>query len=199
MTARDGGRTAPWLLMAIAIALLDYATARAADALGVPFYLDTWATSVGVLVGGLVPGLLGGSLYCTAMAATVWGPAGLVWVLSSANVALLAWAFRRGGWIDIEAPFALLAAGTVTGTLNTILAALLEPIVYGGSNPFDKSILFRQLFERTLGSSALVAHLDDLLVEVTDKSVCIIIAAATATLLAERYSWARSGPAARPR
>ena len=42
----------------MAVATLDYLSARAADALGIPFYLDTWATSAGVIVGAGVRYLL---------------------------------------------------------------------------------------------------------------------------------------------
>jgi len=171
--------------LSVAVATLDYLSARAANALGIPFYLDTWATSIGVLAGGLVPGIVGGVLYCVAMVATVWGPRGLVWTISSTSVALLTWGFARRGWVDVERPFGLLSAGIVTGALNTLLAALLEPLVYGTRNPFDKSVLFRELFRNALGSWDGVLHLDDLLVEITDKTVCILVAAATATLLAE--------------
>jgi hypothetical protein len=109
----------------------------------------------------------------------------LVWTISSTSVALLTWGFARRGWVDVERPFGLLSAGIVTGALNTLLAALLEPLVYGTRNPFDKSVLFRELFRNALGSWDGVLHLDDLLVEITDKTVCILVAAATATLLAE--------------
>jgi hypothetical protein len=171
--------------LVMAVATLDYLSARAADALGIPFYLDTWATSAGVLAAGLVPGIVGGALYCALMATTVWGPTGIVWTISSANVALLTWTFARRGWVDVERPLGLLSAGIVTGALNTLLAAWLEPIVYGTRNPFDKSVLFRELFQKSLGSWGAVLHLDDLLVEITDKTVSIIVAAAIAALLAE--------------
>jgi hypothetical protein len=183
---RNGGAA-----LIAAIAVLDYASARAADALGVPFYLDTWATSLGVLVGGVVPGIVGGALYCAVMAATVWGPTGLVWTLSSASVALLTGFAARRGWVDIERPLGLLGTGITTGALNTVLAALLERIVYGTGNPFDKSVPFRQLFEGAFGSSYIVLHLDDLLVEIADKTASLIVAAAVAALLAERFAWAR--------
>ena len=132
--------------LVLAIAVLDYLSARSANALGIPFSLDTWATSVGVLAAGAAAGIVGGALYCSAMAATVWGPAGLVWTMSSANVALITRAFARRGWVDIERPLGLLSAGILTGALNTLLATLLEPLVYGTRNPFDKSVLFRELF-----------------------------------------------------
>jgi len=171
--------------LVVAVATLDYLSARVADALSIPFYLDTWATSAGVLAAGLVPGIVGGALYCALMAATVWNPIGIVWTISSANVALLTWTFARRGWVDVERPVGLLSAGIITGALNTLLAALLEPIVYGTRNPFDKSMLFRELFQRSLGSWGGVLHLDDLLVEITDKTASIIVAAAIAALLAK--------------
>jgi hypothetical protein len=110
-------------------------------------------------------------------------------------VALLTWAFARRGWVDVERPLGLLSAGIVTGALNTLLAALLEPLVYGTRNPFDKSALFRELFRNALGPWDRVLHLDDLLVEITDKTVCILVAAATAALLAEPLHGAPSAKA----
>ncbi len=125
------------------------------------------------------------------MVVTVWGSAGIVWTVSSVSVALLTWAFARRGWIDVERPLGLLSAGIVTGTLNTLLAVMLEPLAYGARNPFDKSVLFRELFQGALGSWDIALHLDNLLVEITDKTVCIIVAAATATLMLEPHRRAR--------
>jgi hypothetical protein len=183
------------LPLAIGVACLDYAAARTANALGIPFYLDTWATSVGVLAGGLVPGILGGALYCAAMVASVWGLGGIVWALSSASVALLTWTFARRGWIDVERPLGLLNAGIATGALNTLLSAVLEPLAYGSRNPFDKSLLFRELFRENWSSWDIALHLDSLLVEIMDKTVCIIVAAAIATLLLEPHRETRRSPA----
>jgi hypothetical protein len=175
-----------------AVLLLDYATALLAQELSLPFYLDTWATSTGVVVGGLAVGVVGGVLYNLLMAATVWGPSAWVWSLSSTTAALCTWFFLRRGWVSIERPFAMVASGMLTGVVNGCLSPVIYLVAFGGAPTSDNTRAFRELLHASIGNSGLAVLGASVVIEVADKTVSIITAAATAFLLRDAYRWARS-------
>lgn len=179
-----------------AVVVLDYTTALLAQALALPFYLDTWATSTGVVVGGLAVGVTGGVLYNLLMAATVWGPTAWVWSMSSAVAALCTWFFLRRGWVSIDRPFAMVASGVATGIVNGCFSLLVYFLVFGTAPTSDNTCAFRELMEASLGSSWLGLLCANLVIEVADKTVSIITAAAAGFLLQDAYRWARTHHAA---
>ncbi len=185
-----------FVTLVVAVLLLDYATALVAQVLELPFYLDTWATSTGVIVGGLAVGIVGGVLYSWLMAATVWGTAASVWCLSSTMAALCTWAFLRRGWVSIERPFAMVGSGVATGIVNGCLSVLIYRYVFGSAPASDNTRVFRELLQASLGSSGLALLGASMVVEVADKTVSIIVAAATAFLLRDAYRRARPHHAA---
>ena len=75
------------LSMIIVVAILNFIGVKVAIFLKIPFFLDTWATSLGVMAGGLWVGLIGGVLYNLVMI-TVWGPNAWVWAFVNIWVAL---------------------------------------------------------------------------------------------------------------
>ena len=187
MTAR---RRRSIVLVGAAV-VLDYATALIASALTLPFYLDTWATSTAVVVGGLPVGIAAGVLYNLLMAATVWGPAAAVWCVSSATAAACTWFFFRRGWVSIERPFAMVASGVLTGLVNGCLSFVIYLVVFGSAPAVDNTRAFRELLQASLGSSGFALLCASLMIEVADKTVSIITAAATAFLLRDAYRWTR--------
>ena len=174
----------------------DYATALLAQALALPFYLDTWATSTGVIVGGLGVGVAGGVLYNLLMAATVWGPVAWVWSASSAAAAVCTWFFLRRGWVAIERPFAMVGSGVATGIVNGCLSLLIYLVVFGSAPASDNTRAFRELMQTSLGNSGLALLCTSLVIEVADKTVSVITAAAVGFLLRDAYRWARAHPVA---
>jgi hypothetical protein len=183
--ARDDRRRR-FLFLVAAVAVADWTSASLSHSLGLPFYLDTWATSVGVMTGGLAAGIAGGVVYNALMALTFWGPWAIVWALSSALVACLTHVFWRRGWLEIEHPLWIAAAGATTGVANTVLALVVPP---EGSVDEGARVL-RQVIEAAAGPT--VSRIaETLLIEITDKTVCIIVATAVTVLLQERWAWAR--------
>jgi hypothetical protein len=181
-----------FLFLVAAIAVADWTSASVAHLLGLPFYLDTWATSVGVMTGGLAAGIGGGTVYNALMALTFWGPGAVVWALSSVLVACLTYVFWRRGWLEIEHPLWIAAAGAATGLANSALALLTPPD--GTLN--DGERILRQVVEAAAGPTASRIA-ETLLSEITDKTVCVFVAVAVTVLLQERWAWARrSGPGA---
>ncbi len=167
----------------------DYLTSLLATALGLPFYLDSWATAAGVIVGGPVIGVVGGTVYNLLIAATAWEPADVVWGASSVLVAACTWLFVRAGWIDILRPLRMVATGVATGVANGCLSLAIRTLILGDLRSVDAMLVFRRALETTLGSSRLALLVQSITIEVADKSVCIITAAAVAFLLQDARRW----------
>lgn len=177
-----GGRLAA---LVAAVALLDWATGLITNALRMPFFLDTWATSAGVMVGGLGAGAAGGVLYNLLMAATVWGARAWVWCASSVLVACITFLFWRVDWIDIEHPFRLIAVGVLTGLANACLATAILCLVVGV--PDDPNAgAFGDALRATIGHSSASVLVQEIVIEVGDKTISIIGAAALVVLVTER-------------
>jgi hypothetical protein len=180
------------IALVAAVVVLDYATALGSELLALPFYLDTWATSTGVIVGGLTVGIAGGVLYNLLMAATVWGPSAWVWCLSSATAALCTSFFLRRGWVSIERPFAMVGSGVLTGIVNGCLSLFISFVVFGSAPTSDNTRAFRELMQASIGSSWVALLSANLVIEVADKTVAIMTAAAAAFLLQDAYRWSRA-------
>jgi len=188
-------RRTRWAALVVAIALLDWATALVTNALHMPFFLDSWATSAGVMVGGVGVGAAGGVLYNLLMAATVWGARAWVWSASSGLVACTTFVFWRVGWIDIERPFRLVGVGVLTGLANACLATAILYLLLGV--PDDPNTgAFRDALRATLGESLASFLIQEIVIEVGDKTISLIGAAALVVLVAERRGRA-AGPRAR--
>jgi len=172
-------------VLAIAVALVDWATALAVGALHLPFFLDSWATSAGVIAGGLAVGIGGGVLFNALMAATVWGAGSWVWAASSVLVAYTTWLFQRARWIDIERPFRLVTAGVLTGLVNACLATAILYLVVGLPDDPDTRA-FRDALRTALGDVPGSLLLQEMVIEIADKTISLISAAAVAVLVFER-------------
>ena len=171
--------------LATAVALADWATALVIGALHLPFFLDSWATSAGVIAGGLGVGIAGGVLFNALMAATVWGASSWVWAASSVLVACSTWLFQRAKWIDIERPFHLVAAGAFTGIANACFATAILTFVVG--LPDDPNThAFRDALRAALGDFPGSFLLQEMVIEIADKTISLISAAAVSVLLFER-------------
>src|SRR5262249_12556919 len=81
------------VLLLPAVVLCNCPTALVASGLSLPFWLDSWATSLAAIEGNLAIAAIGGVLYNLAMALTVWGIGAWVWASSSLTVAFLTWRF----------------------------------------------------------------------------------------------------------
>ncbi len=176
--------------LAIAVALADWLTALAIGALHVPFFLDSWATSAGVIAGGLGVGIAGGILYNALMAATVWGAQAWAWAASSVLVACSSWVFWRARWIDIERPARLVAAGVLTGLANACLATGILRFVIGISDDPNTRV-FRDALRSGLGDLPASLLVQEMLIEIVDKTISLISAAAIVVLVFERPHSAR--------
>ncbi len=177
MSTSSRGSELRSLWLGPAIIAADYVVAYTTNTLRIPFFLDSWGTSAGVILAGPIVGILGGVGYNLLMAATLWGWESWVWAFSSVLVAMLTWFFWAGGWIDLEKPLRLIAAGMTTGLINSILVFLIIIVVRTPDVPAlaNTGPLSEPILEWT-HSPLLSAYLENLIIEMVDKSVSLFMA-----------------------
>jgi voltage-gated potassium channel len=164
----------PWVIVLIAV-MLNYASSVMMVSLDLPFYLDSWGTSLAVLIGGLPAGIIAGVAYNLLMAYTVWGISSWVWIFSSVLVACATWYFRKNGFIDLKKPLGLLIAGGATGGLNAVLAWVI--IAAANLAPYAGTLQVYEFVYDYTNNPALASLIEQLIVEIADKMICIVLAA----------------------
>jgi hypothetical protein len=168
----------PVAILAIAV-LLNMTSSLVMLAFGIPLYLDTWGTSFAVIMAGLPVGILAGVLYNLIMAGTLWETYTLVFAGSSVLVAVATWWFWKRGWVDLRRPGPLLAAGVITGTANALLVAVL--VLAFNFPPYQGTLAIYDQVIESVDNPAIARFLLELVVEVIDKTLSIVLAAAAAT------------------
>lgn len=177
----------PLSLIAIAV-MLNLVTSIAMVACHMPVFMDTWGTSFAVIAGGFWVGATAGVLYNLIMAVTVWTPSSAIWATSSLLVAALTWVFWRGGWIDLKRPHLLVAAGLTTGLLNAVL--LITLTFFFNLPPYEGTLVVYRFFSGVIGNPAIATPVATVVVEVTDKTLSLALAAVVALFLREQLGTA---------
>jgi MFS family permease len=166
------------LILVFIAVLLNFATSIVVMNIHIPFYLDSWGTSLAVIIGTLLCGVLTGVLYNLIMAFTYWGLSYWVWMFSSILVAVLTWFFYKRGWVNLHTPLKLLAVGILTGALNAMLS--IGIIFLFSLPPYQGTFVIYDFFVRQTGNTQIASFIENFLVEITDKTIAIIIAAVVA-------------------
>lgn len=183
---RGRGGVVAFGLAALGIVLLavglNLATSTIMVRLGIPFFLDTWATSVAVMLGGLWVGMLAGASYNLVMAFTVWEPSSWVYMFNSMLVAIVTWFFWRRNWIDVRRPGRLLVAGVTAGVLNSVLVFFITG-AFGLPRLYEGTKAVYQLFLESMPNESSAWWCTELLEESVDKTITILFAAAVAYLI----------------
>lgn len=170
------------------IVALNYISVQVAIFLNIPFFLDTWATSAGVMIGGVWVGLAGGVLYNIVMAASVW-QGQYAWALVSAWVAVAVYLLFRRGWIDISRPGKLLGSGLLVGASTAALALAIQFVFFGGVDIYQPILpTFNALLEAS-GSKVLSAVVEKFITIPVDQIVSLFIAAIVYTSVSKRFKW----------
>ena len=161
----------------IGVALLNYVTGVISNFLSIPFFLDTWATSLGVLVGGLWIGMVGGVLYNLVMAATVWGIDSWVWAFANIWIAIATFYFWKKDYINIQKPGKVLQAGIIIGLTSAIVTFLIAMIFFDGLPTYEGTKASFDAFLAATGSVPAASFLQHLITELGDKTASVFIAA----------------------
>jgi voltage-gated potassium channel len=169
----------PLAIIAIAV-MLNLATSLVMIVFEFPLFMDTWGTSFAVIISGFPAGAVAGILYNILIAISFQDLSSLAFILSSVFVAAMTWFFWKRGWVDVRVPVLLVGAGVITGVLNALLtfsiAALLHLPQYEGT------IAINQFFTRQLGDTVTVLMVENVIVEMIDKTFSLVLAAVAAIL-----------------
>jgi len=168
-----------YTIWALAVAVINYLAVQAAIYLKIPFFLDTWGTSLGVMSAGLLPGLIGGALYNLYMGIFVWTEIanGWIWALVNIWVALSVFYFLKKGWIDIKKPGKLLLSGLIIGLTEAVIIIVILFTVWGGVETYEGVLpTYDSLLEAT-GSKTIAATGEKFITTPIDQIVSLFIAA----------------------
>lgn len=164
-----------------ACVMFNYVSAALIYNLHLPFFLDSWGTSLAVILGGWVPGMITAVLYHAIISWLHWGWTSWVWVLSSLLIARLTWFFNARGWLRLDNPLPLIGAGMFSGFLNGILVQI---ILYAAKfPPYQGTLPVYRFFLKVTSNGTFASLAEKMFVEVADKTVSLMIAAGTVYLL----------------
>ena len=175
-----------YAIMIAAIVLLNYLSVQIASFLNIPFFLDTWATMLGVMAGGLVVGIIGGILYNILMM-TAWGAGAWVWAFSSIWIAIMTYILWKKGWIDISRPGKLVLAGLIIGLTDAVVVIIILFTAWGGVETYEGSLLTYDALMDATGNKVIAAMGEKFITEPVDRIVSLFIAAIVFSALPKKY------------
>jgi energy-coupling factor transport system substrate-specific component len=174
--ATKKGKRTIFLVMIPIIVILNYLTGLVAYSMRIPFFMDTWATSLGVMVAGLPVGIAGGMLYNIIMSLTVWPLEWWVFCLSNAWVAVITYLLFKAGWIKLSNPLKLLVSGVAIGITNALVVILLHLFFFGLTSTYEASApAYRFIYDLT-NNQFIAIFFEKMITEISDKLVSIFMA-----------------------
>lgn len=173
------GKRIIFLLMIPIVAILNYIAVKIAIFLKIPFFLDTWATSLGVMAGGLAVGLTGGVLYNLYMGFFVWteNPNGWIWAFVNIWVALIVFFLFKKGWVNIRKPGKLLASAVLVGLTSAIVIIIILFTVWGGVETYEGVLPTYDALLDATGSKTIAAIGEKFITTPADQIVSLFLAA----------------------
>ena len=180
------GKRVLFLLMIPLVVLLNYFAVKTAIFMKIPFFLDTWATALGVMVGGLAVGLVGGILYNLIMM-TEWGASAWVWAFANISVALLVYTFWKLGWVNIRKPGKLLVSALIIGLIETVVVIVILFTAWGGVETYEGVLpTYTTLLDAT-GSKVIAAIGEKFITIPVDQIVSLFLAAIVASSISKKF------------
>jgi len=170
-----------------AIVLLNYISVNVATVLKIPFFLDTWGTSLGVMAAGLGVGMIGGVLYNLLTAFTLWGANQWVWAFVNIWVALAAFYFWRKGWIDIRKPGKLVLTGFIIGITEAVVILIILFGALGGIETYEGVLPTYEALLESSGNKLVAASGEKFITSVADQIVSLFIASIVYSSLPKKY------------
>lgn len=171
--------------LVLSAVLLNFVASLLMIHLELPFFLDSWATSLAVMLGGWQAGAAVAVLYNLLIAGTYWGWSSWIWMFSSLTVVAATWFFMKRGWISIYKPTLLVLAGILTGMVNSVVAQLI--IHFSNLPPYQGTYPVFNFFVKTTGNKTFAALAEKVFVEIADKTLSIVIAAVVIFLLNDLF------------
>jgi len=181
----EGKRILFFCLIA-AVVFINYLSVRFAQFLNIPFFFDTWGTSLGVLVGGLAVGLVGGVLYNLLMM-TVWGSGAWVWAFVNIWVALIVYMLMKKGWIDIRFPGKLFLSGLIVGLTSAVVIIIILFTAWGGVETYEGVLPTYNALVEITGSKTIAAVGEKFITAPFDQIVSLFLAAIVYSAIPKKY------------
>jgi hypothetical protein len=169
------------------VALLNLVSSTIAAYLSLPLFLDTWATSAAVIIGGLWAGTTGGMLYNIIMTYLLWSPSSWVWMFSSAWVAFATWMLYKDGWISISRPKNLLLAGATVGITNTFIVISISLLAFGAFPAYVNTLYIQTAINSVINYSMISSFITTLLANIVDKIITVTFAALVVAYMPRKY------------
>jgi voltage-gated potassium channel len=169
----------PLAIIAIAV-MLNMATSLVMIAFEFPLFMDTWGTSFAVIISGFGAGAVAGILYNILIAVGFQDLSAVAFTISSVFVAGLTWVFWKRGWVDVRAPWLLVGAGVITGILNALLTFSIVFLLH--LPHYEGTVAINQFFTRQLGDTVAILMVENVIVEMIDKTFSLVLAAVAAIL-----------------
>ena len=157
------------------------------DDVHLPFFMDSWGTSLAVVLGGLWPGILSGVIYNLIMAFTFWEPSAWVWMFCNILVAILTWIFVKWEWINLHKPLWLLAAGVITGALNSVAVWIISWT--NGLLIYQGTMAVYHFFMSMTANQLLASAAEKIAVEVADKTIALLLVAVAVIFIRDFLNW----------
>ncbi len=148
-----------------------------------PFFLDSWGTSLAVLLGGFWIGIFTAILYHLLMAFTFWGTTSWFWLLNSVWIASATWLLERLGWISPRKLHKLLAAGIGIGAVNALLVQAVATVFR--LKPDVNTLPVYDFFHKFIHSRITASLSETFCIEIADKTLSLLIATVVAFLICD--------------
>ncbi len=175
------------ILLVLSMAMLNYSGSVLMTMLHWPIFLDSWGTSLAVMLGGLRAGIAAGIIYNVVMAYTFWEPSYWVWMFCNILIAFLTWIFVKRGWIDLHKPLKLLGAGIICGVLNSFMVMIIT--VVAGMPIYEGTMAVYHFFMSLNGDSNFASIMEKGVVEIADKIISMILAAVAVIFIQDFLHW----------
>jgi hypothetical protein len=165
-----------YVIIILLIIMFNFISMQIANALSIPFFLDTWATALGTMVAGLWVGIIGGILYNAFMALSgIWEIQSILFALCSIWVAIGTYWFYKKKWIDPAKPIKLIAAGFFIGIINAIIVIAI--LSYLGKVSYDPALETYASMLKITGSPFCAMVIEKMITEMSDKLISVFLAA----------------------
>jgi ABC-type transporter Mla MlaB component len=181
-------------LLILSMAMLNFAGSVLMTVLHWPFFMDSWGTSLAVILGGLRAGICAGVIYNLIMAFTFWEPSSWVWMFCNILIAVLTWYFLKHGWIDLHKPARLLGAGIMCGLLNSIAVMLTTTLT--GLPIYQGTMAVYHFFADMTGNTLFASVAEKVFVEIADKTIALLLAAVAVIFIRDFFHWNKKSAAA---
>lgn len=184
------GKRIIFLVWIPVVVLLNYVAVKIAIFLKIPFFLDTWATSLGVMAAGLGVGLAGGVLYNLIMI-TEWGSSAWVWAFVNIWVALIVFFLFKIGWINIRKPGKLLISALVVGLTSAVVILIILFTAWGGVETYEGVLPTYDALLDATGSKVVAAVGEKFITTPADQIVSLFLAAIVFSALPKKLILAK--------